>query len=294
MGWETIIPAALGIYGATQGGGDTTVTNTDPTTQARLDDLYEKANTVASQPFVPYTGARVAGFNPDQIKYFDSTRGMFNQSMGFNPRNRLNTLANQSAPSLLKTDIGAYQNPFQDQVIDNTLDDLNRARQIQIQSDQDAAIGRGAFGGSRSAIIEAETNRNFADRAGNIAANLRSQGFDRATSLAGQDLSRDMQNRGFQAGLLGNQLSDQYRTLGMLSNIGSQQQGMQQGGLDAGYNEFMRAINYAPQQLGILSSSVFGMNPAAGQTTTTQQGMLGNVASGVNLFTDLYGLFNKG
>ena len=293
MGWETIIPAALGAYASSQGGGDTTVTNTDPATQARLADLYAKANTVASQPFVPYTGARVAGFNPDQIQSFDSTRGMFNQSMGFNPRDSLNALANKSAPSLLKTDIGAYQNPFQEQVIENAMSDLNRGRQMQIQSDQDAAIGRGAFGGSRSAIIEAETNRNFADRAGNLAANLRSQGFDRATSLAGQDMSRDMQNRGFQAGLLGNQLSDQYRTLGMLSNIGSQQQGMQQGGLDAGYNEFMRAINYAPQQLGILSSSVFGMNPAAGQTTTTQQGALGNVASGVNIFSDLYSIFNK-
>ena len=43
--------------------------------------------------------------------------------------------------SLLDTNLGAYQNPFQQQVIDNTLGDLNRARQMQIQSDQDASIG---------------------------------------------------------------------------------------------------------------------------------------------------------
>ena len=181
---------------------------------------------------------------------------------------------------------------------------------MQIQSDQDAAIGRGAFGGSRSALLEAETNRNFADRAGNIAANLRSQGFDRATGLAGQDIGRDfsaqqtmadadrqvamanagygnqfgmanmdaqnraafmqpgldMQNRQFQAGLLGNQLSDQYRNLGLLSGIGGQQQGLQQRGMDAGYNEFLRAIGYGPQQLGLLAQGVSALPTQTHQT----------------------------
>ena len=53
-------------------------------------DLYGKAKGIAEQPFVPYTGARVAGFNPDQLQGFDATRGLFNQSMGFNPRDRIN------------------------------------------------------------------------------------------------------------------------------------------------------------------------------------------------------------
>ena len=356
MGWETIIPAAVGLYGATQGGGDTTVTNTDPATQARYDDLYNRAKGVANQPFVPYTGPRVAGFNPDQLQGFDATRNMFGQSMSFDPRQKLNTLANQSTPtvtpftgsatdinrddirdirpqSLLDTNLSAYQNPFQSQVIDNTIGDLNRARQIQLQSDQDAAIGRGAFGGSRSALLESETNRNFADAVAKASGNLRSQGFDRATSLAGQDIGRqfdadrymsdvdrqvsmanagygnqfgmanmdaqnrarfmqpqlEMQNRGFQSGLLGNQLSDQYKNLGLLSGIGSQQQGLQQRGMDAGYNEFMRALNYGPQQLGLLSSSVFGMDP--GRTTTTEQGTLGQLGDALDIYQGVQGLF---
>ena len=281
------ITAGATAYGAIKGGGDTQTSSVDPATQARYDDLYNKAKGVANQPFVPYTGPRVAGFNPDQLAGFDATRGMFNQSMGFNPRDRINTLANQSAPSLLDANIGAYQNPFQQQVIDNSLGDLNRARQMQIQSDQDAAIGRGAFGGSRSALLEAETNRNFADRAGNLASSLRSQGFDRATSLAGQDMSRDMQNRQFQSGLLGGQLSDQYRNLGLLSGIGSQQQGLQQAGMDSGYNEFMRALNYGPQQLGLLSSSVFGMNP--GTIQNYNQGTAGRIGSAVTSLDTLFG-----
>jgi len=414
------ITAGATAYGALKGSGDTQTSSVDPATQARYDDLYNKAKGVANQPFVPYTGPRVAGFNPDQLQGFDATRNMFGQSMSFDPRQKLNTLANQSTPSvtpftgtatqlqpaamqqaaniapvdlysgasvnrgairdvkpqsLLSTDLGAYQNPFQSQVIDNTLGDLNRARQMQIQSDQDAAIGRGAFGGSRSALLESETNRNFAEEAARASGNLRSQGFDRATSLAGQDIGRqfdadrymsgvdsnvamqnatfgqqaglarqgllgdvaqnqaqldarrfgadqsasnqfglqqgsynnamnmanmdaqnrarfmqpglEMQNRQFRSGLLGNQLSDQYRNLGLLSGIGSQQQGLQQAGMDSGYNEFMRALNYGPQQLGLLSSSVFGMNP--GTVQNYDQGTAGRIGSAVTSLDTLFG-----
>ncbi len=274
-------------------GKSTTTTTTDPAQMAMYQDLYGKAKGIASQPFVPYTGARVAGFNPDQLQGFDATRNIFDQSMGYNPRSQLNTLATQNAPSLLNTDIGAYQNPFQTQVIDNTLGDLNRARQMQIQSDQDAAIGRGAFGGSRSALLESETNRNFADRAGNIAANLRSQGYDRATNLAGMDIDNEFRNRGFQAGLLGNQLSDQYRNLGLMSGIGGQQQGLQQRGMDAGYNEFMRALGYGPQQLGLLAQGVSALPTQSNVSQSYKPGMGDYLGGAAGLLGSAYmGGFN--
>lgn len=339
-------------------GKSTTTTTTDPAQMAIYQDLYNKSKSIAQQPFVPYTGARVAGFNPDQLQSFDATRNIFGQSMGFDPRQKLNTLANSGRPtvapitgtaqeinrgdirdvtprSLLDTDIGAYQNPFQSQVIDNTLGDLNRARQLQIQSDQDAAIGRGAFGGSRSALLEAETNRNFAEEAARTAGNLRAQGFDTAASLAGQDIDRqftgdrfmsdidrqiamtnagygnqfglanldaqnraafmrpdlEMQNRRFRAGLLGDQISDQYRGLGLLSGIGSQQQQLQQRGMDAGYNEFLRALGYGPQQLGLLQGAVFGMTPGEIQGTSNKQGMFGRIGDGLELYNTVKGFF---
>lgn len=260
-------------------GRNTTTTTTDPQQMEMYADLYNRAKGIADTPFIPYTGARIAGFNPDQLAGFDATRNMFGQSMGFDPRGQLNRLANQQAPSLLSTDLEAYQNPFQQQVIDSTLNDLNRARQIQLQSDQDRAIGAGAFGGSRSAILESETNRNFADQAARAAGNLRMQGFDRATSLAGQDLGREMQNRGFQAGLFGNQLSDQYRALGLLSGIGSQQQGLQQGALDSSFGEFMRALQYPQQQLNMLSQGISAL-PTQSQVTQSYKPGFGDYLGG--------------
>ncbi len=269
----TALTTAVTAYGAIKGKGDKTTQSStvDPATQARYDDLYNRAKGVAGQPFTPYTGARVAGFNPDQLAGFDATRNMFGRSLGYDPTGQLNNLAQGPL------NIQQFQNPYNEQVINNTLGDLNDARQMQIQSDQDAAIGRGAFGGSRSALLESETNKKFADIAGRTAGNLRQSGFNNAANLA-------MGDRNFRAGLFGNQLADQYRGLGLLSGIGRQQQGLGQAGLDANYGEFMRGINYGPQQLGLLSGAVFGGTPGMTNTSSTDQGTLGRIGDAVDIY----------
>ena len=93
----------------------------------------------------------------------------------------------------------------------------------------------------------------------------------------------DMQNRQFQAGLLGNQLSDQYRNLGMLSGIGGQQQGLQQRGMDAGYGEFMRALNYGPQQLGLLAQGVSALPTQSNRTDSYKPGFMEQVGQAAQI-----------
>ena len=282
MGLETIIPAAVSLYGASKSGGDKqTVQNTiDPATQARYDDLYNRAKGIAGQPFVPYTGARVAGFNPDQLQGFDATRGSFQDSMSYNPRGLLSDMGTQPL------NIQSFQNPYNTQVIDQSLADLDRARQIRLQSDQDRAIGAGAFGGSRSALLEAETNRNFADAAARTSSNLRQSGYNNSLNAA-------MQDRNFRSGIQSGLLGDQYRNLGLLSGIGTQQQGLQQAGMDAGYNEFMRALGYGPQQLGLLSGAVVGMTPNEIQSTSNKQGMFGRIGDAADIYDTVSGFFPK-
>jgi hypothetical protein len=250
-------------------GKATSSTTVDPKQMAMFEDLYSKGKSIFNTPFTPFTGEGVAGFTPDQLFIQDQARGMFDESFGLDPRGKLNELASQDAPSLLSADLNAYQNPFREQVIDNTLNDLDRARQIQLQSDQDAAIGRGAFGGSRSALLEAETNRNFADRAGDAVSRLNLQGFDRATDLASQDIGREMQNRQFQSNLFGNQLADQYRNFGLLSGIGNQQQGLNQAGIDFNFNEFLRQQDDPYKRLAALTGSLSGI--PVNQTTTNKK-----------------------
>ena len=266
------VTAAASAKSAFGGGGESQTVNqsVDPAMMRIYNDVYNTGRTLANQPYIPYTGARVAGFNPDQLQGFDATRNMFGQSMGYDPRSALNNLANMSAPSILDRDIGAYQNPYTQQVVDTTLADLDRSRQMAVSRDQDRAIGAGAFGGSRSGVLEAETNRAFADQAARTSAGLRQGGFDRATSLAGQDIGREIGNRMFQSGLFGSQLSDQYKNLGLLAGIGRQQQGLQQAGLDQGYGQFMDARNYPMQQFGFLTGGA-GLFPQTKNSQVTTQ-----------------------
>jgi len=98
-----------------------------------------------------------------------------------------------------------------------------------------------------------------------------------------------LQNRQFQQNLLNNQVSNQYRNMGLLGNQGRSAQALSQAGMDAGYEQFLRGINYGPQQLGLLSGAVFGMTP--GQTDTTKQGDLGRLGDALDIYETTQGLF---
>jgi len=99
-----------------------------------------------------------------------------------------------------------YMNPYRSQVIDTTMEALDRQRQIQQQQNAASATQAGAFGGSRQGVLEAETNRGFADQAAQTMASLNAQGFDTAASLQQADADRALQAQ------LANQGMDQAAT----------------------------------------------------------------------------------
>ena len=277
-----------GTVGAVKGlfdGGTTGQTQAsrmvDPQTQAIQRDLYEKAQAASQQPFVPYTGPMVAGFSPDQLKAFGATRGMFERSQALDPMGQLSSLAGQQAPSLLGADIGAYQSPYTSQVIEQSMQDIQRQADIARGGAQARAIGAGAFGGSRSALLESESQRPYVEQMARTSAGLREAGFGRAQAAAESDLAREMANRRFQAGLQQGLLGEQYRGLGLLGGIGGQQQALQQQARDAAYQEFLRGTQYAPQRIGILGAGVSGMPTQSTQTSQKRTGfgdILGSAA----------------
>jgi len=303
------ITAGAAVYGATKGGGSkqTSSTQVDPAQMAMYEDLYGRAKGIAQQPFVPYTGSRVAGFNPDQLRQFQATRGLFETGMQYDPLTGLQGLAQQQAPqvgqvgSLLGADIGAYQSPYQQQVIDQTMADIQRESDIAQQLAQSRAIKAGAFGGSRSALLETEATRPYIEQKARTSAALRQAGFEQAQRAAESDIARQQQMAMFapelelkaraqQAGLLGGVGSIQQQRLGQLGQIGLQQQRLQQGALDVPYGEFQRALGYAPQQLGLLSQAVFGQPENKTLTERTSPSFLDRASGAVDLYTTLSGL----
>ena len=259
-------------------------TQIDPAQQAMYEDLYRRSKGIAAQPFVPYTGKRVAGFSPDQLRAFQATRGMFEAGQQYDPLGTLSQLGQQPTPGLLQADIGAYQSPYQQQVIDQTMADIQRESDIAQQLAQSRAIKAGAFGGSRSALLETEATRPYIEQKARTSAALRQAGFEQAQRAAESDIERQMRDRQFQAGIQQNLLGEQYRSLGLLGGIGGQQQLLQQRALDVPYGEFQRALQYPKEQFGLLSQAVTG-TPSFGGTAQYQPSSLEGVTSALNILS---------
>ena len=269
--------------------------------EAQAKELFQAGKQLSRTPFVPYTGPRVAGFNPDQLRQFQATRGLFETGMQYDPLTGLQSLAQREAPqigqvgSLLGADIGAYQSPYTQQVIDQSMADIQRQADIARRQAQSQAIGAGAFGGSRSALLESESQRPYIEQQARTAAGLRQAGFEQAQRAAESDIARQQQIAMFapelelrarqqQAGLLGGVGAEQMARLGQLGQIGLQQQQLQQMGLQVPYEEFQRALAYGPQQFGLLAA---GQGVTTPTTTTQQKTGLGDV---LGTAAQLYGL----
>jgi hypothetical protein len=100
---------------------------------------------------------------------------------------------NVQAGQIGDSDLSRYMNQYDSQVIDNTLGDMNRARQMQQQSSGASATAAGAFGGSRHALREAENNRNYYDQAAKTTSALRQAGFNNAQQMGLNDLQSTLQ-----------------------------------------------------------------------------------------------------
>ena len=244
-----------------------TSTEINPDILEMYKEVYASAKSAADLDFLPYEGELTAGFNPDQLASFDQVRGMFGESMAYDPRGALAGMATDSL------DVSAWSNPYQQQVIDAAIGDLGRSRQIQQIQAGDRAAAASAFGGARHGILESEADRAYYDAVGRTTAGLRHQGFETAAQLGMTD--RDYRTA-IQQGLLG----DQYRNLGLLSGIGGQQQALQQAGYSADYDQYGRAFDYPARQLGLLTSGVSFLPSQAGSTTSRSIGF-GDILGGL-------------
>jgi len=288
-----------------KGKNTTTTSNTiDPQLMNIYKDVYATGKTIANQPYLPYTGPQVAGFNPDQLAGFDTTRSNFMRSIsGANdPRTKLDELMMGKAASFLDPTsvlgegkgIADYMNPYTKNVVDTTLADINKMRDMAILKNADSAIAANAFGGSRHGVLESLTNQAAIEQAAKTGAALRSQGYRDAANLMQTDLDRAFRNKFFQGDIAGNILQDQSSQLGNLFNIGGMQQGLQQAGIDKAFGQYQDAIGYGPRQLGLLAQSA-GLIPQ--QSTSTQTGeykpgtleSVGNAATTIATIMSLFG-----
>jgi len=110
-----------------------------------------------------------------------------------------------------------YMNPYEEQVIQNSLADIERQRQGQISAEGARATAAGAFGGTRQAVTRSLVDEAALRNAGNLSAQLRQAGFTQAQNL----------------GLSQEALRQQYEQskLDAARNIGIERLGISQGAL---------------------------------------------------------------
>lgn len=158
--------------------------------------------------------------------------------------------------------IGQYMNPYTQGVIDTSLADMERQRMMQQQQIGAQAASAGAFGGSRQGLVEAETNRGFAEQGGMLASQLRNQGFQTALGASQQDVTRQLQ------AAMANQAANA-RAAEFAQATGLQAQGMnQQAGLQGAQVRLSGAGT-----LGNLGSTQFNMANTL-QQQQAQQGLI--------------------
>lgn len=221
---------------------------------------------VVSQPYQPATAP--ASTNPN---VYDQSAGAYTGALG------------AANGAIGMPNIEAFQNPWQTQVFDQSLNQLDRARQMAMNNTGAAATAANAFGGSRHGIAESETNRAFADQAGNLAANLNMQGFNTAlgagqqqqqAQLAGAGMLGNLANLGFGFGqqLTNNQLQQ-----------GAQQQAIMQALIDAQKGMY-GGYTGAPASGVDMFSQILGGTPySQSQTTKESPGLLGILGAGLSL-----------
>ena len=197
----------------------------------------------------------------------------------------------------------AYMSPYMQNVVNYQKAQAARDYGMAQQGRKAQAVGQGAFGGSRQAIMEAEAQRNLMGQLQGIEATGAQEAFKNAQAqqqfgaqLGLQGLQAGMQGtaqgiQGSQAGLQGiqtalqgfgqgtqagtalgqlgaQQLAAQQGIIGTQSQMGAQQQALEQQKINQAIQDYATAQQYPFMQLGTLSALLRGL-PL--QQATTQQ-----------------------
>ncbi len=203
---------------------------------------------------------------------------------GFNVNNAASTgmqrsMAATDAAMSGPLNVGAFNNPYQQQVVDTVQEDIERQRQMAMNTLGAQAQSAGAYGGSRQGVAEGVTNAEFGRMAANTLAPLRMQGYNTAMSNAMADRSARL-GAANQLGGMANTAFNTGRALNQdMFQQGLLQQSLQQALIDAARGDF---ANYAQSPINSLNVplAALGQSPKpTGSTTTENPGLLGTLGA---------------
>jgi len=190
----------------------------------------------------------------------------------------------------------AYMSPYQQDVINTTLQEYDLQRQRGEQNIAQQAIQAGAFGGGREgvqrALYQSESDRNRAA----LQAQLLQQGFGQAQQLAQQGFGQQLGLGQAQLSLAQQAPALLGQQIASLSSLGAQQQAQQQAQLTA-QQQLAQKQGYQPleaaQQFGSGVTQLIAGYPGQTQQTMTPSPTALQTALGVgSTLAGIYKAFN--
>lgn len=250
--------------GTAVGGGPTTTGRyEEPYAQAMRRGFLESAFGLARTP-TPIPVKQVAGLDPFEMQARQLAGGLG----GFTPYiQQGGQMMQQGAGYYTPGGIRQFYNPYEQDVVQQTLSDLQEASAKQGIADRTQAVSRGAYGGSRGRLMEQERERAFGRGAAEAIGGIRSKGFGQATTAA-QNAARGLGALGTSfadLGMTGQRgLLNQLRTFDALGRTG---RGIQDDIYGAQFDAATRLAAEPRQRLAGLQSAL-GLLPQTYATTT--------------------------
>ena len=181
-----------------------------------------------------------------------------------------------------------FMSPYQQQVIDTSLQEFDRQAAMQEQRIRDQAVASGAFGGGREGVLQSEFRTGSDRNRAALQAGLLQQGFQQAQAAAQQNFANQM---GLASALPGLQRAD----VSTLGQLGALDRGLAQAQRDA-TREGVRQAAFQPQEqvdrFANIVTGIMGGYPGQIQQTnipnpTPIQTALGIASTGAGIYQAL-------
>lgn len=234
-------------------------------------DMLGKAQALSELPYQPYQGALTAGPSGLQTQAFQGLGALtVPGALGTASQQAQQTYgaAQQYMPTV--GTIQSYMNPYLEAVLEPQRREATRQADISRMQTAGRLAQAGAYGGSRQAIMEAEGQRNLQTMLGDITGKGYASAYDAARAQRQADIDAGL--RGLAAQTSATQAltsaGAQEQAAG-IQNLqqqiaaGQQQRDIEQQGLTADYNQYLRELQYPQQQLEFQRNMIAGLPIAA-------------------------------
>jgi len=300
--------ALLSSSGLTDTPSSAVVKGPSALTQPYVQDVLGKGQALLNNPAPQYTGQLSAGTSELQNQAFQGLSNLTLPSTMTTAGTNLLNIGNQAAGTTYNPVGGAfdanaaqqYINPYLQNALNPQLEEARRQAQITQLGNAAKSTQAGAYGGSRQALMDTETQRNLGTNLAAITGQGYNTAYDKAATQFNADQARKIQEAqyGTDVGLKGlsqaataNQAAGNVGTsqaqyglqnLQALGTAGNTQQAQNQAGLNALYNQYLDQRNYPAtllsNQAGLIksiggdTSSTYGAKPSFLQTAVNTAG----------------------